>query len=90
MYFAIHSVTTAVLFENQISAMAIFDKCPVCGEFAFVQPELGDKEHRVFRCGNDHQFKKPVKEVMKSDDREVWDHMPKWARMLNGLQKTVK
>jgi uncharacterized Zn finger protein (UPF0148 family) len=65
--------------------MTIFDKCPVCGEFAFVKPELGDKQHRVFRCENNHQFRKPLKKTIKAEDTEIWDHMPKWARMLNEL-----
>lgn len=65
--------------------MAVFDKCPECGEFAFVDPDLGDKKHRVFRCENNHQFKKPIIKAKNAEDKEVWDHMPKWARMLNEL-----
>ena len=65
--------------------MAIFDKCPVCGELASVQPEMGNKEHRFFRCGNGHTFKKDVKP--KVDDKEVMDHMPEWAKTLNEISK---
>jgi len=70
--------------------MAIFHRCPVCGEYAIVKPELGDLEHRFFRRGNGHTFKKGVKGVPRVDDREVMDHMPEWARMLNELLKTDK
>ena len=70
--------------------MAIFGKCPVCGELASVQPELGDKDHRAFKCENGHEFKKPVKEALNVEDKEIWDHMPEWAKTLNELPKTVK
>ncbi|GAI43609.1 unnamed protein product [marine sediment metagenome] len=75
-----------VLSEPQISDMAIFHKCPMCGELTFVQPEMGDKEHRFFKCGNGHEFKKPQnKDLKEAEDKEVWDHMPEWARMLKNV-----
>ncbi|MFX0210045.1 MAG: hypothetical protein ACFFDT_28955, partial [Candidatus Hodarchaeota archaeon] len=69
---------------------AVFHKCPVCGEFAFIQPELGDKENNVFKCEKGHTFKKEVKRKPKIDDKEVWDHMPEWAKTLNDLTKPGK
>jgi len=65
--------------------MAIFSKCPVCGEFAFIKPELGNKENKVFECENGHQFKNPIKKGVNEEDKEVWDHMPEWARVLNEI-----
>jgi len=53
--------------------MPIFQKCPTCGAFAFIQPE-GD-----FKCENGHIFKTTWDE--KNDD-EVWEHMPPWTRKL--------
>jgi len=87
-HFAIHSLPTVVSYILQLLAMAIFDKCPVCGEQSIVKPELGGLEHRVFKCQNGHTFKKDVKP--KADDKEVMDHMPGWAKTLNKLSKTDK
>ena len=69
--------------------MAIFHKCPVCGEQAIVKPELGNKEQRVFQCGNGHTFKKDVNEKLEADDKEVMEHMPDWARKIDELTKNV-
>ena len=79
-----------VLSEPQISDMAVFHKCPVCGEFAFIQPEMGDKENKVFRCENNHQFKMKISQEPKIEDKEVWDKMPEWAKTLNELTKPGK
>ncbi len=88
IHFAIHSVPTVVSYVLQLLAMAIFSKCPVCGELAFVQPEMGDKEHRAFKCENGHEFKKALnKDVKEVEDKEIWDHMPEWAGCLNMLKK---
>jgi len=71
--------------------MAIFHKCPVCGEQAIVKPELGDKEHRAFKCENGHEFKKALnKDGKEVEDKEIWDHMPGWAKTLNELPITDK
>lgn len=71
--------------------MAIFCKCPVCGESAVVKPELADQENRVFKCENGHEFKKVLNnDVKEVEDKEIWDHMPKWAKTLNKLSKTDK
>lgn len=87
-HFAIHSLPTVVSYVLQLLAMTIFSKCPVCGELASVQPELGDKEHRAFKCENDHEFKKALnKGVKEVEDKEIWNHMPEWARCLNMLKK---
>lgn len=68
--------------------MAIFHKCPICGEFAFIKPELGDKEYKVFMCEKGHEFRKTLnKDVKEVEDKEVWDQMPEWARVLNEIPK---
>ncbi len=79
-----------VLLEPQISDMAVFHKCPMCGEFAFIQPELGNKENKVFKCEKGHQFKMKVSQEPKIEDKEVWDQMPEWAKTLNELTKPGK
>ncbi|MBU0496478.1 MAG: hypothetical protein KKC68_07760 [Candidatus Thermoplasmatota archaeon] len=66
--------------------MALFQMCPVCGEAAFVQPELGNGESRIFRCSNDHQFKQTNKESVNTVDEEVWNHLPEWAQQLHALK----
>lgn len=70
--------------------MAIFCKCPVCGESAVVKPELADQENRVFSCENGHQFKITVEKQVKNQSQDIWDHMPEWAKTLNELPKTDK
>ncbi len=54
--------------------MSIFQKYPICGAFAFAQPNC------EFKCENDHAFKLTKSE--KNIDDEVWEHMPEWARLL--------
>jgi len=74
----------------QVLTMAVFCKCPVCGESAIVKPELAKNDNRVFRCDNGHRFEIALEKPEKAVGQDVWDHMPGWARMLNELQKTVK
>ena len=85
-HFAIHSLPMAVLSEPQISDMAVFHKCPVCGEFAFIQPELGGEEYKAFKCENGHEFKNPINKGVKEEDKEVWDKMPE--RQNTSIQRT--
>lgn len=61
--------------------MTIFGKCPVCEENATVKPELSTKEYKVFICENNHTFRKKLNENPEDDDKEIWDHLPEWARM---------
>ena len=70
--------------------MALFQKCPVCGVFAFVQPEMADKKNRIFKCGNGHVFKEKIQKKPETDDKEVMDHLPEWARILNEMTKHKK
>ena len=71
--------------------MAVFEKCPTYGEFAFVKSELGDTEYKVFLCNNNHQFKKKIGEKQESkDDKEVWKHMPEWARILKEVASKME
>ena len=65
----------------------IFEKCPSCGENAVIEPELGTEEYRVFRCINEHVFKKELKLKCEKDDEEVWEHLPEWTRVLKELSK---
>ena len=55
--------------------MALFQKCPVCGSFAFVQPEMAVGKKRVFKCGNGHIFKKRIQKKSIDDDKEIMDHL---------------
>ncbi len=70
--------------------MGILCKCPVCGESAIVKPELADPENRVFRCENGHQFEITLEKPEKVVSQDIWDHMPKWAKMLHELRKNGK
>lgn len=71
--------------------MVVFCKCPVCGESAIVKPELANKgDSRVFRCENGHQFEISLEKPEKAVSQDIWDHMPKWARMLHELSKKGK
>jgi len=63
--------------------MAVFTKCPICGEFAFIQPELCDVNCRVFKCENGHTFKKKISREPK--DTEIWNSLPEWAKLLEGI-----
>jgi hypothetical protein len=70
--------------------MVVFCKCPVCGESAIVKPELANGTNRVFCCENGHQFEISSEKPEKVVSQDIWDHMPKWARMLNELSKNGK
>ena len=70
--------------------MAIFCKCPVCGESAVVKPELANHDNRVFRCENGHQFEITLEKPEKVVSQDIWDHMPKWAKILHELTKNGK
>ena len=65
--------------------MAVFCKCPVCGESAIIKPELAKDGKRVFRCENGHQFEITLKKPEKPISQDIWDHLPKWAQMLHEL-----
>ena len=67
--------------------MVVFCKCPVCGEPATEKPELSSNVSRVFRCGNGHRFEITMEKPEKAVSQDIWDHMPKWARMLHELGK---
>ena len=67
--------------------MAVFCKCPVCGESAIVKPELAKNDNRVFRCENGHQFELQCEKQEKVISQDIWDHMPKWAQMLHEITK---
>lgn len=60
----------------------IFEKCPVCGELAFVKSELCNSPQRVFECEKGHVFKKKVEDKPKTNDEEIWENMPEWAKLL--------
>ena len=79
-----------VSYISQIYGMAVFSKCPLCGETAVVKPELANQDNRVFRCENGHQFEITLEKPEKAVSQDIWDHMPGWARMLNELQIIVK
>jgi acetyl-CoA carboxylase beta subunit len=70
--------------------MAIFDKCPECGENAVVQPELGKENYRIFKCNNGHKFKKEFNNKSLSDEKDIMEHMPEWARKLHELEEKSK
>jgi len=70
--------------------MAIFDKCPECGEFAVVQPELGKENYKIFKCNNEHKFKKEFNKKSFSDEKDIMDHMPGWVRKLHELEEKSK
>ena len=70
--------------------MAVFCRCPICGENAIVKPELAKNEKRVFRCENGHQFEITLEKPEKAVSQDIWDHMPKWAQMLHELTKNGK
>ena len=70
--------------------MAVFCKCPVCGENAKVKPELATPYKGVFRCENGHQFEINMEKPEKAVSQDIWDHMPKWAQMLHELTKNSK
>lgn len=66
--------------------MSIFQKCPICGEFAFIEPELGTEKEKVFKCDNGHEFtKKPKKKP--EEYREITEKLPYWAKTLETLPK---
>ena len=66
--------------------MSIFQKCPVCGEFAFIKPELGTKKEKVFRCDNGHEFTiKPEEKNLPG--KEINEKLPYWAKTLESLPK---
>jgi len=62
--------------------MRVFEKCPVCGEFAFVQPEYSNAYKRVFRCDSGHLFRKNIRAEIKPEEKELWEAMPEWAKIL--------
>jgi hypothetical protein len=73
--------------------MTIFDTCPECGDLAIVQPELGSENYRIFRCKNDHKFRKPLKDKENADNEDsdqLWEAMPDWARKLHELEEKSK
>jgi len=63
----------------------IFEKCPICGENAIVEPKLGTKEYRVFRCTNEHLFKK--RRNHKIDQKNSREYLPEWARIIKDISK---
>ena len=44
----------------------------------------------IFRDANKQELKELGKETKKTDDKEIWEHMPEWARMLHQLSKKGK
>jgi acetyl-CoA carboxylase beta subunit len=66
--------------------MSIFQKCPICGEFAFIVPELGTEKEKVFRCDNGHEFTKKQNVEVKVD-KEITEKLPYWAKTLETLPK---
>ena len=70
--------------------MVLFEKCPVCGMFAFIQPEQGNDVYRVFKCDNSHVFKKKIQQKILNEDKEILDHLPEWTRILNDIKKKHK
>jgi hypothetical protein len=70
--------------------MTLFQKCPVCGVFAFVQPDLANNKSRFFKCGNGHIFKEKIQKKQAEDDKEVMDQLPEWVRILNDMTKHKK
>lgn len=70
-------ICTLIIFLEKLSQsfyMPHFQKCPTCGTFALVQA------NGAFRCENDHVFRLIREE--KTNDDEVWNHMPEWTRKL--------
>ena len=65
----------------------IFSKCPICGENAVVEPKLGTKDYRVFKCDNGHLFKKKRNSISEQEKEEVLGHLPGWAGALKGISK---
>ena len=82
-----HSLSKDVFYQNQIMHMTLFQKCPVCGSFAFVKPELADNKNRGFKCGNGHTFKEKIQINSTDEDKEIMDHLPEWVRILNTMNK---
>lgn len=67
--------------------MALFRKCPECGEIAFFQPKKNDKNIRFFRCKNGHEFRVKIQSKQDADEKEIMDHLPEWVRILNDMAK---
>ena len=59
----------------------LFHKCPTCGEFAFIQPDLSTEDCRVFRCENGHVFRI---RLHPAEDEPAGD-LPEWMRILRAI-----
>ena len=85
-----YTLSKDVLLINQVLDMTLFQKCPICGCFAFVKPELADSKNRVFKCGNGHIIKTKIHNKSNIDDKEIMEHLPEWVRILDEMTKHKK
>jgi len=64
----------------------IFAKCPICGENGVVEPGKGTKDYRVFKCSNEHIFKKERERPQKQKEKTK-QNVPEWIETLEKLSK---
>jgi len=71
------SLTDFILYYSNLRM--IFEKCPTCDAFAFIQL------NNSFKCENGHVFNRIMEE--KTSDDEIWEHMPEWTRKLRDASR---